>query len=391
MQPFYYSWTRQDRAVEFPVQSAVQDEFILDDGRRVYDFISTSFQTNFGHSNESIRNAIAQQLSSMPIASPKSTFELKSTVSDRLNRLINRGTGKIFFTVSGAESVENALKIARQITGRKMILARRKSYHGATLGALSVTGDWRNEPHLTFDDATIRIPEHDDDPDLSQTTNIIEQAGPDQIAAVILETISGTNGMSIPPQSWFDGIQKLCRNFGIMLIIDEVLVGFGRCGSDFAFHDYGIAPDLVCLSKAISGGYVPFGAVWTSPQIASYYDSEVLCCGLTNYGHPLGLAALNAVLNLLANQSFRDQMKSLEIAFKSELKNMAAKKDVIELRIQGLMAAIYFNHDAPSWQLGFDAGLHFFGKENYCILAPPYVSTAQRLQQAIGNLESLLP
>ncbi len=391
MQPFFYSWTRQNDAVDFPVESTEHDEFVLNDGRRIYDFISTSFQSNFGHSHRVIQSRIAKQLATMPIASPKSTYDLKVSVSKRLNRLINCGEGKIFYTVSGSESVENALKIARQFTGRKIVLARQKSYHGASLGALSVTGDWRHEPHMTFDSGTVRIPDHDEDPDLTETRKIIESTGPENIAAIILETISGTNGMSVPPQQWFQGIQDICREMEIMLIMDEVLVGFRRCGTDFAFHDYGLQPDLVCMSKAISGGYVPFGAVWTSPAIASYYDDEILCCGLTNYGHPLGLAALQAVLDLLDDQPFNQNMKSLERTFDSELRRIEQRADVIELRVKGLMAAIYFDHPAPTWQQGFDAGIHVFGKENFSILAPPYVSTSQRLQLAVKTYEELLP
>jgi taurine--2-oxoglutarate transaminase len=330
-------------------------------------------------------------MSAMPIASPKSTFDLKTSVSHQLNQLINRGDGKIFYTVSGAESVENALKISRQITGREIVLARRKSYHGASLGALSVTGDWRNDPHTTFDSGTVRIPEHDEDPELERTRQIIQTTGPDNVAAIILETISGTNGMAVPPKSWFEGIESLCQEFGIMLIIDEVLVGFRRCGVDFAFHDYGITPDMVCMSKAISGGYIPFGAVWTSPAIATHYESETLCCGLTNYGHPLGLAALQAVLDLLGDPEFDAGMKNLESIFESELRRMGQRNDVTEIRIKGLMAAIYFDHPAPNWQDGFDAGLHIFGKENYSILAPPYISSPDRLQQAIETFAGLLP
>ncbi len=390
MNPFFYSWTKQSTAVNFNVQAAEHDEFVLADGRRVYDFISTSFQANFGHSNDTIRCQIERQLSQMPIASPKSTFELKARVSKRLIELVNRGPGKIFYTVSGAESVENALKIARQITGRKMVLARRRSYHGASLGALSVTGDWRNEPHLTFDEATVRIPEHDQDPDLKQTRQIVESTNPDHIAAVILETISGTNGMSVPPKEWFWGIQEMCRAYGMMLIVDEVLVGFGRCHNDFAFHRYDLTPDLVCMSKAITGGYIPFGAVWTAPQIAAHYEDQVLSCGLTNYGHPLGLAALDGVLDLLSDPEFRSNMQTLEETFGAEVSRFEKRADVQEVRCRGLMAAIYLDHHAPSWQVAFDAGLHLFGKENFMILAPPYVSSPQRIVKALEKFETLL-
>ncbi len=391
-QPFYYSWMAQNAAVDFPVASAAHDEFILDDGRRVYDFISTSFQANFGHSHPAISDRITKQLGAMPIASPKSTFELKANVSQRLLDLVGLGEGKIFYTVSGSESVENALKIARQLTGREIVLARKKSYHGASLGALSVTGDWRNAPHLTFDQGTIRIPEHDEDPTLEQTRKIISETGADQIAAVILETISGTNGMSVPHPSWFRGIQSLCREFGIMLILDEVLVGFGRCGSDFAFQQYGLEPDLITLSKAISGGYIPFGAVWTSPEIAARYDDETLACGLTNYGHPLGLAALEGVLDTLADEAFQKNKVALEQTFADFIENeVGSLTNVDEVRCRGLMAAIFLDQPAPTWQQAFDVGLHLYSSGNKIILAPPYISSVNKLEWAMGTLMQLLP
>lgn len=376
--------------MNFPVQSAKLDEFVLADGRRVYDFVSTSFQANFGHSNAMIQNRIIEQVQAMPVASPKSTFDLKTKVSERLIGLIDRGPGKLFYTVSGAEAVENALKIARQITGRKIVLARHNSYHGASLGALSVTGDWRNAPHITFDEGTVRIADHDQDPGLSEFKKTVEKAGPENIAAVILETIGGTNGMSMPGKEWFLELESLCRQFGILLILDEVLVGFGRCGHDFAFHRYGLKPDMVCMSKAITGGYVPFGAVWTSAKIAHHYDDDVLCCGLTNYGHPLGLAALDSVLAQLQDVSFQEKMNELSDCFHAQLERIGGRSDVLEIRAEGLMAAIFLNTNAPNWQTGFDAGIHIFGKDNFAILAPPYVSQPDRLKQAIDDFEKLL-
>ena len=393
-QPFYYSWMRQNDAVDFPVASTEHDEFVLTDGRRIYDMISTSFQANFGHSHPVIMQKIASQLARMPIASPKSTFELKKRVSDRLLHLLNLGTpdhrGKIFYTVSGSESVENALKIARQQTGRKIVLARQKSYHGATLGALSVTGDWRNDPHLTFEEGTARIPEHDADPDLIETKKIISDVGPHNIAAMILETISGTNGMSVPPTEWFAGLETLCRENGILLIMDEVLVGFGRVGADFAFQDYGLTPDLVCMSKAISGGYIPFGAVWTSPEIATTYDNEVLACGLTNYGHPLGLAALEGVIDVLENPDFQSNKRELEKTLADSMAKIGELSFVKEVRLRGLMAAIDLDRPAPGWKEGFEHGLHLYGKDNMNIIAPPYISTTERLSTALDDYTNLL-
>lgn len=389
--PFYFSWCAQNRAVDFPLSHTEGDEFVLVDDRRIFDMISTSFQANFGHSHRPVQDRIARQLEHLPIASPKSAFDLKLRVSSQLLELMDLGPGKIFYTLSGAESVENTLKIARQLTGRPIVMARQKSYHGASLGALSVTGDWRNEPHLTFDDGTLRIPEPHDDPDLEQTRKLISQTGAENIAAVIVETISGTNGMTIPPQSWFDGLQEICRELGIMYIADEVLVGFGRCGAAFGYQLFGLQPDLVAMSKGISGGYVPFGAVWTSPSIAARYDDDVLSCGLTNYGHPLGLAALEGVLETMADPEFLRRKAQLETLLQTTVTRWTEFDFVSDIRCRGLMAAVDFEGKAPvSWQQGFDAGMHLYGNAKMNIFAPPLNASIDHLASALQTYEDLL-
>ncbi|MCH2180947.1 MAG: aspartate aminotransferase family protein [Mariniblastus sp.] len=390
MEHSYYSWSAQSLAANFPVERSERDEFILADGQPIYDFICTSFQANFGHGFDPIQSRISKQLATLPIASPKSRFDLKQEVSRRLVDLIGLGPGKIFYTVSGAEAVENALKIARQITGRPIVAARQKSYHGASLGALSVTGDWRNDAHLTFDQGTLRIPDHDEDPDLVETERRFLDTGPDKIAAVILETISGTNGMAIPDPAWFHKIQSLCRQHGCLLILDEVLVGFGRCRTDFAFQAYSLEPDMVCMSKAMSGGYIPLGGVWTSAEIARYYDTQTLSCGLTNYAHPLGLAALDGVLASLADPVFRDQMADLETCLQQNLEPLSRGNPRVEIRQRGLMAAIYLDQPAPTWKMGIEHGLHYYSRDNLVIIAPPYISTCSRLDTACASLRKLL-
>jgi taurine--2-oxoglutarate transaminase len=388
--PYYFTWSNQPESGPFSVVRAERDEFILEDGKRVYDFLSTSFQTNYGHSQPAICEAIKQQLDEMPIASPKASFALKERVSVQLQRALQLDGGKLFYTVSGSEAVENALKMARQMTGRRTILARQKSYHGASLGALSVTGDWRNEPHFTVDEYTVRIPEPADDPDLRRTTEIVNATGAESIAAVIVETVSGANGVAIPGQAWFDALQSLCRQHGMLLIIDEVLCGFGRTGTDFAFQSYGVRPDLVCLSKGITGGYIPFGAVWTGPSIVEYYDANLLSCGLTNYAHPLGLAALEAVLKLSSEPAFNGNKRHLEQLLRAACNRLEAIPSVREVRCCGLLTAIDLTLPAPAWDTFFQRGLHLYSKKNSLIVAPPYISTPERLQAALDVLIEII-
>ena len=389
-EPFFITWSKQSGAPTLPVERAEHDEFILQNGQRVYDFSSTSFQSNFGHSQASILASIRQQLDEMPIASPKAVFELKRSVTHRLLRFLSDGKepthGKIFYTVSGAEAVENALKISRHITGRKVVLARRRSYHGASLGAMSVSGDWRSQPHLNFSEGTVRIPEPNDDPDGSITRQVIVDTGPETIAAVIVESISGVNGVVIPPQSWWDAMRELCTEHGILFIVDEVLAGFGRTGRNFGFHHFDIQPDLVTMSKGISGGYVPFGAVWVNDAIAARYDEEVLACGLTSYAHPLGLAALDGVLQWLETET--DHKRELEQVFADCLNRWSEHPQVEEVRSAGLLAGIDLRVPPPSWQTLIDQGLYVVAKENMLVLAPPFVSTPERLRAAFATLET---
>lgn len=387
---YYVTWSPQSDVALLDVARAEADQFVLSDGRRIFDFLSTSFQASFGHSHPTIIERVKRQMDRMSIASPKSTFPLKEDVTDRLLNRLNLGGGKIFYTVGGAEAVENALKIARQWTGRPIVLARKRSYHGASLGAMSVSGDWRSDPHLTFAAGTVRIPEPGDDPLGNETRRIVEATGPGKIAAFILETITGANGVIIPPQSWWDAIQAICREHGILLISDEVLCGFGRTGPDFGIQAFGVRPDLVCLSKAISGGYIPFGAVWTSDQIAERYDREVFVCGLTSYAHPLGLAALDGVLDILADENFRRQKLQLEKQFAHWLESFRGRPHVAEVRYRGLLGAIQLKGPAPSWSDLISRGVYAFSKNNLVVLAPPLIADPARLDQAMREVEASL-
>ncbi len=391
---YFVTWNKQVGAPQMTVAGARDDEFILSDGRRVFDFTSTSFQTSFGHSCDAIRSRIHQQLDEMPIASPKSLFPLKAAVSQRLLNLLNldqgNGAGKIFYTVSGSEAVENALKIARHSSGRPIVLSRNRSYHGATLGAMSVSGDWRSAAHLNFDEGTVRIPEPDDDPRALRLAEIVQETGPEKIAALIVETISGVNGVVIPPQSWWDGVTNVCRRHQIFLICDEVLAGFGRTGKPFALQHFGLQPDIVCMSKGITGGYIPFGAVWISSAIAAEYDNEILACGLTNYGHPLGLAAADAVMSLIEDPEFQQSKQALQDTFASRLSRLSQLPRIRGTRYRGLLAAVDFHQRAPDWQTCLEAGLYLVAREKMLILAPPFISSPDRLERAFDVLDQLI-
>ncbi len=387
MNNFFYTWTAQQHAHPLHISDAEGDEYITDDGSRIYDFISTSFQASFGHSNPLIIQKITRQLNQMPICSPKAVFPLKSAVSRGLIELLGFDRGKMFFTVSGAEAVENALKIARHRTGRPIILSRQQSYHGASLGAMSVSGDWRSDHHLTFDQGTRRIPEPYDDPTAAGVRQVIQDVGAENIAAVIVETISGTNGVVIPGQEWVQSLRKICTEHQILLIMDEVLTGFYRCQRVFAFQQFQVAPDMVCMSKAISGGYVPFGAVWVDQPIADFYQDNVLANGLTSYAHPLGLAASAAVIQQIVKPEFVEHLRQLEIVFRDQIGQLGRRFTVSASRVNGMLAAIEFaDRQLPDWKFWVQRGLYLYTKGNMMILAPPLTTQAERLERAFSDL-----
>jgi taurine---2-oxoglutarate transaminase len=395
---YFYTWAAQSDYKALDVAKTADTYIYLKNGLRLDDLTSISFQASFGHSAKTIQDAIAKQLYEMPMAGPSWHSDLKDLQSLRLLNLLKL-KGKIFYTTGGAEAVENALKIARQITKKNIILARKKSYHGATLGALSVTGDWRNAEHNTINEWTVRIPEPCEDPDLSQTRKIIETTGADKIAAFCLETISGTNGVTIPNKKWWQGIGQLCKEFGILLICDEVLVGFGRTGSAFAYQQYDLQPDFVTMSKGITGGYMPFGATFVTEKIAKLYDHKIFSCGLTNYAHPLGLAAMGAVIDFFDESNFSDNLGKLEKVFSENIHSLKSIHKIKDIRIAGMLAAIEFDsQDIVKHKTIFlHNGLHVFLTKNMIILAPALtydkdslVDALQRLRKSIEELVKLI-
>ena len=386
---YFFTWSKQKTTSPIPVKEVIGNTFILKNDKQVHDLSSVSLQASFGLKNHIIEENIINQLKVMPLTSPKATFPLKERISQQLLRYLNQKDGKIFYTVSGAESVENALKMARHITGKKIILSRKKSYHGSTLGAISVTGDWRNNPDETISQWTKWIPEAEDDLDLTKTEQIITSTGPQNIAAFCLETIPGANGVNIAPLHWWEGIQSLCHKYQIKLILDEVVCGFERTGSPFGFHHYNINPDFVCMAKAISGGFIPFGALYVKKDNASFYDQEVLRSGLTNYAHPLGLAALKGVLEITQDNKFKTNLQHIEKIFSNFLQTLLTLNIVKNIRVKGMLACIdLLSPKSPEYFLA--QGLNLICRDQNIILAPALTYSPNDLKNALFTFEQAL-
>lgn len=388
--PYYISWQKQGQTKTFQLKKYEGVYFHLESGEKLLDLSSTSYHTSFGGHPDVIINKVIDSLKENPMACPKGLTQQKLNVTNDLLRFMEIGQGKIYYTLSGSESVENAIKMARQITNKKTIIARHRSYHGATLGALSATGDWRNQGSLTPQDWTLRIPEPYDDPDFSKSIEIIEKFGVDKVAAIIFEPVSAANGVIIPSRDWFLNLQTFCKKNNIFIIFDEVCTGFYRLGCKFAYQMYPeLDPDMVCLGKNISGGVFPFGAVWTSQKIADYFNNEVLLCGSTNYAHPGGLGALESVIEILSDKEFTDTLPSLIKTFENGLHKIKQNPKVKEIRHKGLLAAIEFDTEV-NWQDFINEGVYCGVHGNYITLAPPYVISGKELLDGLLKIEKVI-
>ncbi len=387
--PFFFTWVKQSNPLRFSISSVDGVKLITENGHELIDMSSISYQASFGHNHPTIIKHMKAQLDTVPMSAPRGIFPGKIETTNELLKYMDKKDGKIFYTTGGAETVENALKIARDVSKRKLVLARKISYHGATMGALGATGDWRNTAHALPQDWVVRFPEPSEPDALAKTRQIILDHGQENFAAFIIETITGGNGVFEGSQEWWDGISEMCREFGILLIMDEVICGFGRTGLSFGYMHYNVKPDIICLAKGITGGMVPFGAVWVSHNIADYYMARVLACGLTNYAHPLGVAALAGVLEIVQDFDFQKHLEHISKVFKRELDIIQALPEVETIRSRGMLAGIDLNVDIQ-WKTFFDKGIHLATQNKRIVLAPPLIITEEELVEGMKRLKKAI-
>ncbi len=303
-----YDWAAQSRVSPIPVARAKGCYFYDPDGKRYLDFNSQLMSVNIGHGDPRVIEAIARQAEQLAyVNSAAMATEPRALLGRKLAELFPGDIEKSFFTLGGAEANENAIRIARAVTGRHKILARYRSYHGATAGAITLTGDprrWANEPGipgvvhvLDFYHGTAR-PMDSADQALAALAETIELEGPETIAAFILEPVTGTNGILVPPEGYLQGVRELCDRYGILLIADEVMSGFGRTGAWFAVDHWGVVPDIITCAKGLTSSYVPLGALGMRPGIAAHFEDHVFFGGLTYNSHPVALAAALATIRV---------------------------------------------------------------------------------------------
>jgi taurine---2-oxoglutarate transaminase len=302
-----FEWSAQSKVDPIPVARAKGTYFWTPEGKRFLDFNSQLMCVNIGHGDERVVRAIQDQAAELAYANPFMATEPRARLGRKLAEICPGDIDAFFFTNGGAEANENAIKLARWATGRQKILARYRSYHGATGAAITLTGDprrWASEPgmpgvvHVLDPYHGIERGWESAEASLTMLDEVIQLEGPNTIAAFIIETVTGTNGVLVPPDGYIQGVRELCTKYGILMICDEVMSGFGRTGAWFAVDHWKVVPDLLTMAKGLTSAYVPLGAVGMRRGIADLFQDRVFYGGLTYNSHPLGCAAALATIQV---------------------------------------------------------------------------------------------
>jgi taurine--2-oxoglutarate transaminase len=300
-----FSWSVQGAVDPIAIDHADGIYLYTPEGQRIIDFNSQLMSVNIGHGDRRVIDAINEQALKLQYVQPAFATEIRARLGAKLAEILPGDMDKVFFTLGGAEAIENAIKFARHATGRYKVLARYRSYHGATLGAMTLTGDprrWANEPGLV---GVVRYPDthrwgeaepRPVEESLQGLEDVIRYEGPHTIAAVFFETIVGTNGILIPPDGYIAGVREICDRHGILMVADEVMAGFGRTGRWFAIDHWDVTPDLMTMAKGLTSSYLPLGAVAMRHSLAEVFQDKMFYGGLTYSSHPVSLAAALATI-----------------------------------------------------------------------------------------------
>ena len=357
----FHSWSAQDALDPIVIAGAEGSTFWDEDGNRWLDFSSQLVNVNIGHQHPRVIAAIKEQADRLCTVGPTFANDVRGKAARLIAERAPGDMAKVFFTNGGAEAVENAVRLARGATGRHKVLAAYRSYHGATGTAISLTGDprrWANEPgnpgvvryfgpylYRSSFQATTEAEERDRA--LAHLEEVVGFEGPDRIAAVILETVVGTNGILVPPDGYLAGVRALCDRHGIAMICDEVMAGFARCGEWFAVDHWQVVPDLIAFAKGVNSGYVPLGGVVMRPWIAEAFGSRPYPGGLTYSGHPLACASAVGSIEAMEDEGIVTHARRLgDEVIGPELRAIAARHPSVgEVRGLGVFWAVELVRD----------------------------------------------
>ncbi|WP_416826325.1 aminotransferase class III-fold pyridoxal phosphate-dependent enzyme [Ectobacillus polymachus] len=420
-----HSWSKQKNVNPKIIKRAEGIFFWDETGKKYYDMCSQLVYLNVGHQHPKLLEEF-KLIGEIPIAAPAFATASKTELARKIIEVSPDNMAKVFFTNGGAESNDHAVKIARMATGRYKIFSRYRSYHGATFGAGNLTGEARRftvEPGLPgfikFDTPYLYREVIDFASEgeatkfyLNRLHNQIQYEGPESIAAIFIEPIPGSNGVLIPPKGYLEGVRELCDRYGILMICDEVMTGFGRTGKMFAVQHYDFKPDIMTFAKGVTCGYSPLGGVIVSEKVASYFDDHVLMTGLTYSGHTVSTQIGCATLDIYKDEKLIENAAKLGDVLAKRLEELLQMDSVGEVRSIGLFAAvelvkdkatkepiISYGMDYGKDQVGYmnkfvsllsENGFYTYSHESSVIIAPPLIITEQQLHEAMDIFENVL-
>jgi taurine---2-oxoglutarate transaminase len=424
----FYTWSAQAKINPIPVKRAKGVYFWDVDDKRYLDFNSMTMCVNIGHGDERVIRAIQQQAAELAYAAPGMATKVRALASKAIAD-VSPGSKltKVLFTLGGADANENAIKIARAHTGRHKILTRYRSYHGATAGAMAATGDPRRvvwEPNLMsgvvhfLDPYRYRSTFHRSNPTVSEADftldylnhleEIIRYEGPETIAAILMESVTGTNGIIIPPEGYMQGVRALCDKYGILMIADEVMAGFGRTGRWFAIQHWGVVPDLMTMAKGLTSAYAPLGAVAMKSDVAVTFDETVFESGLTYTAHPISLAAALANIEVLREDKIVEHAAAMGPVLHQLLadlgENHPSVGDVRSIGLFGIIEVVKnrqtkepmapWNSSSPEMnalkKYCAEHGLFVYTHWHTILIIPPLIITEEQLKDGFAVLDKAL-
>lgn len=412
----FFSWSVQKAVQPTPVIGGEGIHYWDASGRRFRDFSAQLMNLNIGYQHPKVIAAIQEQAALLCAAHPAMATAPKGLLGKMIAELTPGSLNKTFFTLGGAEANENAIKFARLYSGKHKIITRYRSYHGATYGAITLSGDYRRPPvepgipgvvHV-FDPYCYRcvfgqVPESCHRECISHIEEVILFEGPDTVAALLMEGVTGSNGIIVPPDDYWPRLREITSKYGVLLISDEVMSGFGRTGEWFAVDNWGVEPDIMTIAKGLTSGYMPMGGVVVSDAIARHFDERMLYMGLTYFGHPLSAAAAIATLQVYKEEGLVENSKRLGKVLSAQLQEMKARQVAIgDVRAIGLFSVIELVSDRGSREPMpakvmdsikgrlFAAGLTTFINKNMIFVCPPLCISESELLEGLEIIEQAI-
>ncbi|MCC2335356.1 aspartate aminotransferase family protein [Cellulomonas wangsupingiae] len=413
----FHSWSAQAHVAPFVVAGGSGSTVWDHAGHRYLDFSSQLVNTNIGHQHPRVVDAIREQASVLATVAPATANLTRGRAAEAILAHVPDALTKVFFTNAGADAVENAIRLARLHTGRDKVVSHYRSYHGNTGAAVVATGDWRrvpNEyarghvhafgPYLYRTEFWATTPQEECARALHHLERVVQSEGADSVAAILLETVPGTAGVLVPPDGYLAGVREIADRYGIVLVLDEVMAGFGRTGSWFAFDQHDVVPDLVTFAKGVNSGYVPAGGVLISSRIAATFDERVFPGGLTYSGHPLAMAAIVATIGAMEDEGVVENAAAIgRDVLGPGLAELASRQPLVgEVRGTGVFWAVELVTDrdtrtpAPASVVGalkaacLARGLLPFVAENRVHVVPPCVVTPDEARRGLAVLDEAL-